>query len=284
MTEGVRESHNYPKASESLNASLKRERADFNASVRAEGWGAEVLSGAQSGVCERGAEFLKNKEDMLLALCLNNGYYNRENIYRMLKFALAFSRRVQVFTTDGPTRHNYRALRPDMDTIGVERKIRLEKHGLQNKIKDALKRINIALPADAQRSVIFLEWQPIYADTQYQKDHVLLQELYDNNSDFRRDIESATRYVLSNRKGMKGDMEQALNEGVHYVLEELAFIRAYSRLGAEAKPVADHGAKVFNYIYYESWPVFEKLMNGGYGSESSTEVGYVIVKMISNEI
>ena len=67
------------------------------------------------------------------------------------------------------------------------------------------------------------------------------------------------------------------------MLEELAFMRSYSRLDAATKPVSNHGQGGFNYIYYESWPVFEKLVNGAYGVPTSEEVGYVVAKVISEE-
>ena len=69
-------------------------------------------------VFETGSKYLDEGQDLLLALCLNNGYYKRESIYRMLKSVLAFSKNVHVFTTAGPAKHNYRALgRPENEVI-----------------------------------------------------------------------------------------------------------------------------------------------------------------------
>ncbi len=102
----------------------------FNNNVRPEGWRMDILSKGDSLVFRNGLRYLEDGEDFLLAICLNNGYYKRENIYRMIKFALNFSKRVQVFTTDGPAKHNHFAL-GESETKAA-RETRLDRNHLRN--------------------------------------------------------------------------------------------------------------------------------------------------------
>src|SRR5690348_6377961 len=58
----------------------------------------------------RGNQMIRRGERMLLPICLNNGYYTREQVFNFLLFASQNSKEVSVFFTDGPARHNYLAI------------------------------------------------------------------------------------------------------------------------------------------------------------------------------
>lgn len=232
---------------------------------------------APSPIFETGLHYLESGTDLLLALCLNNGYYNRENIYRMLTFALSFSKRVQVFTTDGPAKHNYRAFgKPEDEVI---RDTRLARNRLRNQCNAGLARFNAHLPLSEHRTITFLDWASIYKDAAYQISYQNLKNLYHNRADFKKDIDQTSAHVLLTRIGITKNVEAVLPIAIKYVLEELAFILSYQRLSPENKPFADHGANGFNYIYYESWPVFENLANGEYDNQRKEGIGFVIAKI-----
>lgn len=256
---------------------LQEKVVKFNQEISPEGWMVNVQLNSNTPVLTRGLEYLESGKDMLLALCLNNGYYNRENIYRMLKFALSFSKRVQVFSTEGPARHNYRAFgRSEKELI---RDTRLAKNRLYNQCLDGLARINVQLPPDAQRSVTLLEWETIYADTAYKNSYTSLKKLYTENTSFQDEINGATRNVLSTRIEIKKEVESKLFLGIEYILEELAFLISYPFLSPKTKPIADHGTKGFNELYYESWPVFERLVNGDYDELRRERMGFTVARV-----
>src|SRR3989344_6419360 len=126
--------------------SIETQLESFNSQVQQEGWRMDVQLEANSPILKNGLRFLEDNQDLLLAICLNNGYYKRENIHRMLKFALNISKRVTIFTTDGPAKHNYLALgKSETEAI---RETRLNKNRLQNLCAIALERINATLPED----------------------------------------------------------------------------------------------------------------------------------------
>ncbi len=251
----------------------------FNQQVFKEGWEMDILSEPKSAVFCRGFEYLETKQDLLLALCLNNSYFKRENIYRLLKFALAFSDSVQIFTTDGPAKHNYRAFgRPESE---VTRETRLERNHLRNLIRDALSIINSQLSPDQQKTVSFLDWEAIYADPAYQSSVHELRRLYETSIEFRKDVNDATTKVLLSRTGIKKSTKAILSEGVQYVFEEVGFILSYTKLLPTAKPIPEHGVRGFNYIYHESWPILEKLVHGAYGNKPEDSIGFVIAKIES---
>lgn len=256
---------------------LNNQLKSFNSQIQQEGWRMDVRLEADSAILKNGLEYLEDNRDLLLAICLNNGYYKRENIYRMLKFALNFSKRVQIFTTDGPAKHNYLALgKSEVEAI---RETRLNKNRLQNLCAIGLERINANLPENARYTVTYMKWEDIYKDKAYLDSYALIRKLYANNAHFKNDIEETSRQVLLNRIGIESQVESVLSVGIEYIFEELAFILAYSSLGAGTKPISDHGTNGFNYIYYESWPVFEKLVNGEYDNQPREKIGFAIAKI-----
>lgn len=256
---------------------LDNQLKSFNSQVQQEGWRMDVRLEVDGTILKNGLEYLEDNQDLLLAICLNNGYYKRENIYRMLKFVLNISRRVQIFTTDGPAKHNYLALgKSEVEAI---RETRLNKNRLQNLCTIALERINATLQENTRYSLTYMKWEDIYKDKAYLDSYAQIKKLYANSAQFKNDIEETSRQVLLNRIGIQSQVESVLSVGIEYIFEELAFILAYSSLGAQTKPISDHGAKGFNYIYYESWPVFEKLVNGEYDNQPKEKIGFVIAKI-----
>ena len=256
---------------------LKEKVEAFNKKIQPEGWQMDMSFNADTQTLINGLKYLEINSDLLLAMCLNNGYYNRENIYRMLKFALAFSNRVQIFTTDGPAKHNYLALGKEKDKIPAV--TRLARNRLRNQCNEGLQKINAELPENEQRIITFMEWEDIYEDPAYVHSYKELKDLYVTNSEFRKDINDTSEKVLLNRMGIEKEVEAVLSIGIEYVIEELAFISAYSKLGPTTKPISDHGAKGFSYFYYESWSLFEKLVNGEYDQQLKEGIGFVIAKI-----
>ena len=257
--------------------SIETQLKSFNSQVQQEGWRMDVRLEADSTILKNGLRYFENNQDLLLAICLNNGYYKRENIYQMLKFALNFSKRVTIFTTDGPAKHNYLALgKSETEAI---RETRLNKNRLQNLCAIALERINATLPEDARHTLTYIKWADIYQDKAYLDSYAQIKKLYGSSEEFKNDIEETSRQVLLNRIGIKSQVETVLPVGIEYIFEELAFILSYASLGSQTKPISDHGVNGFSYIYYESWPVFEKLVNGEYDNQPKEKIGFVIAKI-----
>lgn len=254
----------------------------FNSQISKEGWRIDVRFEADSLIFCNGLKYLQSDEDFLLAICLNNGYYKRENIYRMIKFALNFSKRVQIFTTDGPAKHNHYAL--GESETKTARETRLDRNHLRNLCRDGLERINADLPATAQRTLTFLEWNDIYQDRAYIDNYAEVKTLYNKNKHLQNDVQDNTRQVLSKRMGIQSSIDSALAIGIEYTLEELAFILSYSGLNAKTKPIPDHGANKFNYTYYEPWIVLENYVNGAYGNKPREGIGFVITKITGLDV
>jgi tRNA-dependent cyclodipeptide synthase len=255
--------------------SLQTSLSEFNKDISPEHWKASIqFDLPEVPIFEKGLELLSQKGDLLLAICLNNGYYNKENIYRMLRFAVAFSDRIQIFFTDGPAQHNYRAMGESEKEI--VRKCRLHRNRLRNHCLAALEKMRLV---GITPEVALLEWEKIYSDPAYQKSYHDLKELYRASADFQNDINATTRTVLEHRMGLKEIQADKVAIAIEYVLEELAFILSYPSLGSDTKPIVDHGANSFNYMYYEHWSVFENLVNGRYDNRVRGEIGFSIVKI-----
>ncbi|MDB5260545.1 MAG: uncharacterized protein JWN37_776 [Candidatus Nomurabacteria bacterium] len=256
---------------------LKNEIAGLNKRVENHNWQAVVILNDEGlPIRKRGVEFLNRKQDLLLAICLNNGYYNRENIYRMLRFSLNFSNRVSVFFTDGPAKHNFRAKGYSEDK--VLREARLDRNRLRNHCLAALERIKIEEPENKSK-VIFLDWVDIYKDETYLKEYECLMTLYEENLEFHKDINTTTAKVLKNRLQEGEDINSKVPIAIKYVIEEMAFILAYPNLSETTKQNTNHGANGFSYTYYEPWPVFENLVEGKYDGIVREKIGFILVKI-----
>src|SRR5262249_41151820 len=99
-----------PGMSTQVTPSSKHDHAlqPFNLEIQPEGWEAGIASSRCTElVFQRGERLLLSRAPILLPICLNNGFYSRENIYRLLRFVTYFSNEVTVFFTDGPAKHNY---------------------------------------------------------------------------------------------------------------------------------------------------------------------------------
>jgi tRNA-dependent cyclodipeptide synthase len=249
----------------------------FNREAFSNGWQIQIQLADDTQILRRGVAYLRAGLDILLPLCLNNGYYNRENIYRMLKFTTQFSKDVHVFATDGPAKHNYRALGKAEGKISTI--TRLARNRLRNLCAQALRRINANLPEDQHHKIMFLEWNDIYHDPVYVDSYRTLKELYTQSTEFKKDADSSSKRVLLSRIGLESEVTAKLSIGIEYIIEELAFILAYRSLSLKSKRAANYSNSRFSYLYYEPWPIFEKLVNGDYDNKPKQGIGFVIAKI-----
>ena len=115
----------------------------------------------------------------------------------------------------------------------------------------------------------------------YSETNEYVQELYRANEEFRTEIRETTEAFLRNLKhgrekpeeGYKKDKEGGektpdLEEGVKYVLKELAFLVAV--------PSIYERCEKFVFVYHRPWPVLEKFLDGYYDGIVRAAIGYFV--------
>ena len=116
---------------------------------------------------------------------------------------------------------------------------------------------------------------------EYDKALADIKDLYEANDEFRTDIRESTEEALrclrngrekgaSNKENETTDADAVnLNEGVLYLLKELAFFVAV--------PSIYKSCNEFVFVYHRSWPVLEKYFNGCYDGIEKPSLGFVVL-------
>lgn len=239
------------------------------------GWSASVdASVPDTTVFRTGLRVLMRGGTVLLAICLNNGYYKRPRIEKLIQAAIGLSPRVTIFFTDGPAKHNYMALgRTKQYAL---RQTRKQHHQLMNACRAAIEWIRATKP---DVSIDFIDWADVYAREDYRQTFSALQALYEGSAEFRIDIREATHEVLS-RSRSEENAKTIIDVGVLYSLEELAFLLVFENMVGEKSGVRSED---FAYLYYLRWEIFERLVNGQYDGKLRSDVGFALLSVTPNE-
>jgi tRNA-dependent cyclodipeptide synthase len=248
---------------------LSNEIKLFNQSANKEGWSISLDSLAAGGVVfKRGLRILSNSGPMLVAVCLNNGYYTRERIRHLLEFAAHFSNQVTIFFTDGPAVHNYMAWGSDREE--ALRKARKQRNRLQNACIEATEHIKQRYAFE----VSFIDWADIYRRRDYQHEYERLSQLFSLSSEFSTDLVRETEQALSSHEQVS---DHAIEIASKYPLEELAFLLTYNKIAAEF--AGSQSQRIdFAYLYHLRWPLLENLVDGKYDGFVRSNLGFVILR------
>ena len=147
-----------------------------------------------------------------------------------------------------------------------KKKARLNAKLLQNRARRVVAN---KLQQGCETELKVVEWvKEILPNKTYQDSYEHIKKLFETNERFHRDAREATRLVLSGKLKPEIDAEVAIDEAVHYLLKELAFVLVSPKL-FKASKVA--------YIYHKNWPIFENLINGVYNEDVRENLGFVII-------
>lgn len=173
-----------------------------------------------------------------------------------------------------PAEHTYRAL-------GSKDAVKRAKKNC-NQLKSHCRRaIDKLFNADQMAGDFYmLDWTPeVDTHETYIAALDFIVKFYNSNVNFRRDVARSTAKVLgrniassedSKSKSPDAELEEdeSVQEGVFYLLKELAFIISSKEM---------FGANKITVIYHRSWPVYEKFVNGEYDGEVKKGLGLAII-------
>ena len=105
-----------------------------------------------------------------------------------------------------------------------------------------------------------------------------VKQLYEVNNEFHQNIQESTHFALISLKNGREktapdsgeDTEIVLEEGVKYLLKELAFLSAVSDIYDNCEE--------FVFVYHRPWPVLEKYFDGRYDNIAKPCLGFYVLQ------
>jgi len=257
---------------------LEQQLREVNAAVY-EMRGAYLCIGGTFGngdAFDRGAQQLLSGATIISPVCFHNSYWSRGQIERDLIALSAFGDRnniknkVHVFLVDGPAQHNYAAIGITEDEASARRKRQLQQLG--QGIDRGIDEVGEGSKARFSRS----NWEQVSTNPALIEERSKLEALYAESAEFRKDIESLTREVLSSRYRELRRQEvkpetvsgAAVKIGKNYTLDEMAFVAASPRL---------LGVDNVCFTYHKDWPVFRKWADGAYDGQVKPQYGFIVI-------
>lgn len=206
---------------------------------------------------ETGYEIVDQRGLAIVGMSLGNSYFKKNTITELIKYCADTFGQVKIMIADKPAEHTYKAL--GYSQKKAKRKARLNGNTLQNHSKATTKRLD---------NVNLIEWEKEITPSQhYQKALTRINQLYQDNINFRTCARTTTREVLERRLKQR-NLEEAIDEGVNYLLKELAFISASPRM---------FGVDKIAYIYHQRWSILEKFIAGEFNNIARADLGFVII-------
>jgi len=245
-----------------------------------------IKKGVSIPAFERGYGIVKNKGFVIVAMSIGNSYFSKEKITKLLPFVSNIFSKVRILVADTPSIHTYIAIGYDDKT--AKKKTRLAGNRLKNHSHRTIQKTKETNP---KADIDFVECDFVEWNKQVAKNKFFLEELKDVTnlyerhkefkkhvhheikkrheeglSSFRRDARETTRTVLKGKLKPGIDMEKAIDKGVRYLLEELAFLLASPKI---------FGIKRVAYIYHRDWPIYVNLIDGNYDDKVRENLAFV---------
>jgi len=200
----------------------------------------------------------------IVGMSVGNGYFKRSKIDELLNYTSENYDPVSVMITDKPAIHTYLAV--GYSEKEAKRKARLNGNTLRN-------HCNNTIDSLVRNNTRIIDWdEDIFSQECYVEEYGKIKNLYEQDPFFREDARETTHAVLQRKIELRKteiELDVAIDEGVEYLLEELAFLLISPRL---------FGVDKVKYIYYRKWPIFNRLISGNYAIKKRTDLECVIVR------
>ena len=193
----------------------------------------------------------ENNGPMLCGISLGNSYYKKENIYNIMNFFSHYNCSVYPFIPGTPSVHTY-LWKGDTENK-ANKKARLNHRRLQ--------RFSLSSSEETGCTFNKLSWdEDIENNDIYKKSYENIIKLYDNDENFRNDVNTLTSGVV----GENGNTDI----GKFFLLKELSFlIKSPDILNEE----------YITYVYHTEWDILNNLLNGKYLHPPTNNVGFIIL-------
>lgn len=196
----------------------------------------------------------------LVWMSAGNSYFKEDVIKRILEFTSSNFSKTIVMAPDEPAEHTFKALGYEGNEI--KRKARLNANLLQNRAKRIISTLN-----DKEKFKV-TEWiDEVIPNILYQEKLREIFKIYNTNEQFRNDAHETSLKVVNGKMKEDININEAVKEGVNYLLKELAFVLASPKI---------YNTQRITYIYHHDWPIFQKLIIGFYDGLKREDLSFLI--------
>lgn len=203
------------------------------------------------------------KKDLaLIWMSVGNSYFSEEKVQKLIEFSERNFEKIIVMSPNIPAEHTFRAL--GYKENEAKKRARDDSNLLINRAKR-----KIELLKDKDKFEIW-EWKRDVSANEFYKDkYKEIYKLYKTNMEFKIDARNTTKKVLESKYRKPENIEDAIDEAVFYLIEELAFVIS----------LPERYNKNIVYLYHSKWPIFEKLINGDYDNKKRERLSFRLTEI-----
>ncbi len=219
----------------------------------------EIQKGLTGTAFENGYQVVHDRGLAIVGMSPGNSYFKKDRVDDLLRYCSTIFGSVRIMIADKPAEHTYKAR--GYGSTEAERKARLNGNTLQNHSQRSIDGIF--------GDIKLVEWkEQIDPNEFYQMELNRIETMYRENDSFREKIRETTRAVLEGMLKPGVEIEDAIGEGVYYLLKELAFLSASPKI---------FGTDRVAYIYHDRWEVYEHFVEGKFDGQKRSDLGFVLV-------
>ncbi|MFT7615413.1 MAG: cyclo(L-tyrosyl-L-tyrosyl) synthase [Candidatus Woesearchaeota archaeon] len=218
------------------------------------------IQGGFTGIaCKKGYDVAANNGFAIVAMSPGNSYFKKERIAELLHYCACHFDQVRILIPDKPAQHTYRAM-------GYSEKRACKKARLNS---NALKNHSLASIKNLLDNVQLIDWESdVSTKESYKRELESVLTMYEHNMKFKNAVRETTRKVLEHKLKEGIDLDTAIDEGVYYLLKELAFLSACPQM---------YEIRNATYVYHDRWKVFEDFVGGVFDGKIRNKLGFIII-------
>lgn len=219
-----------------------------------------IIEGKTGKIFEKGYQIARDKGVAIIGISPGNSYYEEQTIYDTISRCSEIFSQVKIWIPSSPAIHTYNAI-GYLDGK-AESKARLSSNLIVNRVRRSLARLKM-------KEDCLMDWlTDIDPREEYKIGVEEALELYNTNKSFRLNVRNSTKKVIENKLKLGRDLEEAIDNGVLYQLEEFGSIKASPEIV---------GAKEATVVYHQDWPLLREYLNGTYGNIPTQNIGFTIM-------
>lgn len=207
---------------------------------------------------------MKKEATAIIGMSPGNSYFKQPIVHQLLEFVTCQYLKTRVWVPDLPAEHTYKAL--GYSCQRSKKKAREYGNKLKKQSRSIIEQL---LQKEPHADLQMIDWRDDIETSCYYQDKLrYIYKLYESCDLFYQDARHETKRVIESYPHHKQVASRdALDEGVHYLLKELAFLDS-------AQYILDSQNCLL--IYHRQWPVFENYIKGVYDGIAH-DFGFAIV-------
>lgn len=209
-----------------------------------------------------------NKDDTnifyILGMSPGNSHFNDNEVKSLINKVVDEHDRVAVLIADIPAISTYIALGYKENRARRDKAIP-QGNALRNRVERAVEELGLR-----EDQVRIIDWgNEVEENMDYKKHYSDINNLYNSNKDFQKEVDDTTKAVLDGSGKKIEDINKAVKIAMHYLLSEIAFLEFAPKLLNVNKIV---------YVYHKDWIVYEDYIVGKFDGRTREKMGFLLIK------